>query len=119
MRRRPRRWGNISLLLFVEAAGSQQRSAYLGPTLLGQAAQQRSEAIPLAQRDVIEVHGAHRGHAIFFRQDNLGPQSSNRARDGGDDDIVQAVDGFIPRKHQNRAASVGKAKGVPADLAAG
>src|SRR5438874_6892990 len=101
----------------MEAAGSQQRSAYLGPTLLGQAAQHRSEAITLAQRDVIEVHGARRRHAIFFRQDNLGPQSSNSARNGSDDDLVQTVDDFIPREHQNRAAFVGKSKCVPADLA--
>jgi hypothetical protein len=108
----------ISLLFFMEAAGRQQRSAYLRPTLLGEAAQQRSEAILLAQRDVIEVHGAHRRHAIFFRQENLSPQSSNGARHGSDDDLVQTVNNFIPREHQNRAALVGKPKCVPAALAA-
>ena len=67
-------------MLFMEPAGNRQRSAYLGPTLSRQAAQRRSEAVPLAQRNVIEVHGARRRRAIFFRQENLGAQCSNGAR---------------------------------------
>jgi hypothetical protein len=56
-------------LLRTIAGSGQQRSAHLGSTLLGEAAQQSAKAIPLAQRDVIEVHGARRRHAIFFRKD--------------------------------------------------
>jgi hypothetical protein len=66
---------------------------------------------------VIEVHSARRWHAIFFRQENLRTQSSNGARNGGDDDFVQAIDNFISREHKNREAFVWKSKRVPADLA--
>jgi len=108
----------ISLRLLIKTTGSQQRSAYLRPTLPGQATDHRSEAISLAQRDVIEVHRAPRRHAIFFRQEDLGPQSSNGARNGSDDDFVQTVDDFISREHENRPAFVRKPECVPADLAA-
>lgn len=57
--------------LLIEAARRQQRSAYLRPALLGQGTQHRTEAIPLAQGEVIEVHRTCLGHAVFFCQEHL------------------------------------------------
>ena len=64
---------------------------------------------------MIEVDRTRRGHAIFFGQENLRPQSANGARYLSDDDLVETVDHFIASEHQNRAAFVGKSKCVRAN----
>jgi hypothetical protein len=48
----------------------------------------QSRAAPLAQRDVIEVHGARRRHPIFFRQENLCAQPRMVPRNASDDDLA-------------------------------
>jgi hypothetical protein len=54
----------------------------------------------------------------FFRQEELGLQSPNGAGNGSYYDLIQTVDHFISRKHQDRTAFIGKSKCVPADLSA-
>ena len=95
-------------LLRIEATRSQQCSAYLRPALLRQGTQHRPEAIPPAQGEVIEVHRARRGHAVLFGQEHLSPQSSNGARHGRNDDLVQPVDDFIAGEQQNRTAFIAR-----------
>jgi len=57
----------LRISLLIKATGNQQCAAYLRPTLLRQSTQNRTEAVPLAQREVIEVNRTRRRHAVFFR----------------------------------------------------
>lgn len=82
----------------IEAARDEQRMPHFNPSRLRQAAQSRTDSIPLRQCHVIEIQRAHCRHTVVSSQDYLRRQSSNRPRSRHDDDFVQAVDDFTSRE---------------------
>jgi hypothetical protein len=77
---------------FIEAARDKQRTPHFNPSRFRQTTQSRPDPIPLCERHVIEIQGAHCWHTVISGQDYLCRQSSNRSRSGYDNDFVQAVD---------------------------
>jgi len=101
-----------------KAAGAKKCTSHLWPTLLWQAAQERSYAALLGQGDVVEVQRARDRHAVVVGEDQFGGQAADCSRCGNHDHFIQASNDLVAGQDHHRAALVWKAKCVPPDLAA-
>ena len=92
------------------SARDQQRATDLGPALLGQHGDERSNPLTLGQCQMIEIQRASDGHVVFSGQDDFCREPSHGSGEWRNDDLVELFDYVIAREDQYRPALVGKAR---------
>lgn len=95
-----------------------ERALDVRPTSLIESRDHRTDASALRERNVIEVEGAGRRHAVVGGQYDLGRQPLDRSRRRDHDHLVERLDDVVASQDQDGAALVTGSEGVPAALTA-